>query len=38
VRDLLGISLDSYPSLADWLTRVADRPSVQVELAVVAAL
>jgi glutathione S-transferase len=37
-RDLLGVSLESYPSLVDWLARLAERPSIQAELEVVAAL
>jgi glutathione S-transferase len=37
-RDLLGVPLDSYPSLVDWLSRLAERPSIQAELDVVAAL
>jgi glutathione S-transferase len=37
-RDLLGVSFDPYPSLVDWLTRLAERPSIQAEVDVVAAL
>ena len=37
-RDLLGVSFESYPSLVDWLARLAERPSIQAELEVIAAL
>lgn len=37
-RDLLGVSLDPYPSLAGWLARLAERRSVRAELKVVASL
>ena len=37
-RDLLGVSLEPYPSLVDWLARLSERPSIQAELEVVAAL
>ena len=37
-RDLLGVSLESYPSLLDWVARVSERASIQAELEVVAAL
>ncbi len=37
-RDLLGVSLEPYPALADWLARLSERPSVRAELDVVAAL
>ena len=37
-RDLLDISLEPFPALADWLARLSERPSVQTELGVVAAL
>ena len=33
-RDLLGVSLEPYPSLVDWLARLAERPSIQAELEV----
>jgi glutathione S-transferase len=33
-----GLDVDSYPALAEWLGRVRERPSVQAESAVVAAL
>lgn len=37
-RDLLGVSLESYPSLVDWIARVSERSSIRAELEVVAAL
>ena len=37
-RDLLGVSLEPYPRLADWLARLSERPSVAAEVAVVASL
>jgi len=37
-RDLLGIELDPWPALADWVARACERPSVAAEQAVVAAL
>lgn len=37
-RALLGVSLDPFPSLAEWLDRLGERPSVAAELDVVAAL
>ncbi len=37
-RDLLRVSLAPYPRVEDWLARLADRPSVADEIAVVAAL
>jgi glutathione S-transferase len=37
-RDVLGVSLEPYPSLIGWLTRLAERPSIQAELEVIAAL
>jgi glutathione S-transferase len=37
-RDLLGVSLEPYPSLVDWVARVSERSSIQAELDVVAAL
>jgi glutathione S-transferase len=33
-----GLDVDPYPALAEWLGRVRERPSVQAESAVVAAL
>jgi glutathione S-transferase len=37
-RDLLGVSLDPYPALGDWLQRLTERPAIAAELDVVAAL
>ncbi len=37
-RDLLGVSLESYPSLLDWVARLSERSSIQAELEVIAAL
>ncbi len=37
-RDLLGLALERWPSLATWVVRVSERPSVAVELETVAAL
>jgi stringent starvation protein A len=37
-RDMLGVSLDGYPALADWVARLAERPSVAAEAGLVAAL
>ncbi len=37
-RDMLGVSLTPYRRLDDWLGRLAERPSVAAEIAVVAAL
>jgi glutathione S-transferase len=37
-RQRLGVDLTSYPALADWVERAADRPSVAAELELVAAL
>ena len=37
-RDLLGVSLEPYPSLLDWVARVSERASIQAEIEVVAAL
>ncbi len=37
-RDLLGIELDPWPPLADWVARACERPSVAAEQLVVAAL
>ena len=34
----LGVDLDEYPALADWLARLAERPAVAAELELVAAL
>ena len=37
-RDMLGISLEPWPSLVGWLERACDRPSVAAERELVAAL
>jgi glutathione S-transferase len=37
-RDMLGVELDRFPELADWLERMLERPSVAAEAQVVAAL
>jgi RNA polymerase-associated protein len=37
-RALMGVSFDPFPSIADWLERLAERPSIAAEIDVVAAL
>ena len=37
-REMLGVSLDSFPALRSWLDRLAERPAVAREVDVVAAL
>jgi glutathione S-transferase len=37
-RDMLGIDLDGFPSLAAWLARLEERPSIAAEAGIVAAL
>ncbi len=37
-RDRMGLSLDPYPALSEWLTRLLDRPAVAEEAHVVAGL
>jgi glutathione S-transferase len=37
-RDMLHVSLEPYPRLANWLDRLAERPSVRAEVVVVAGL
>jgi RNA polymerase-associated protein len=37
-RDMLGVGLDRYPALQDWLERLEERPAVAAESALVAAL
>ena len=37
-RDMLGVSLDPFPALVDWLDRLLERPAVAAESVVVAAL
>jgi glutathione S-transferase len=36
-RDVLGVSLARFPAVSGWLERLAERPSIAAELAVVAA-
>jgi glutathione S-transferase len=38
MRETLGVALDPFPALADWLDRLLDRPAVAAEAVVVAAL
>ena len=35
-RDRMGVELDSFPALADWIERLAARPAIAAELALVA--
>ena len=37
-RDLLGISLEPWPALTDWVERSCERPSIAAEQVLVAAL
>jgi glutathione S-transferase len=37
-RDMLGVELGGYPSLAAWLARLEERPAIAAEAGVVAAL
>jgi glutathione S-transferase len=37
-RDMLGVSLEPYPALRTWLSRLEERPAVAREVEVVAAL
>jgi glutathione S-transferase len=37
-RDLLGVELDPFPALSDWLQRMLQRPAVAAEADVVASL
>ncbi len=37
-RDLMGVSFDLYPQVRGWLDRLAERPAVAAEIAVVRAL
>jgi stringent starvation protein A len=37
-RDTLGVSLDAFPALRSWLSRLEERPAVAREVEVVAAL
>jgi glutathione S-transferase len=37
-RDLLGVDVEPYRAVDDWLARLSERPSIAAELGVVAAL
>jgi glutathione S-transferase len=37
-RDILGVELDGFPSLEDWLARLERRPAIADEAGIVAAL
>ncbi len=37
-RDTLGVELDAFSSLSDWLARLEQRPAIAAEVGVVAAL
>jgi glutathione S-transferase len=37
-RDMLGVDLDGFPALADWLARLEARPAVAAETELLAAL
>jgi glutathione S-transferase len=37
-RDMLGVELDDFPALTDWLERLEQRPAIAAEAGVVAAL
>ena len=37
-REMLGVEVDGFPSLADWLARLEQRPAIASEVGVVAAL
>jgi glutathione S-transferase len=37
-REMLGVELDGFPSLADWLARLEQRPAIAAEAGLVAAL
>jgi glutathione S-transferase len=37
-RDRMGVSLDAFPALNDWVARLSERPSIAAETALVAAL
>ena len=37
-RDMLGVELDSFPSLLAWLARLEERPAIAAEADIVAAL
>jgi glutathione S-transferase len=37
-REMLGVELDGFPALTDWLGRLEQRPAIAAEVGVVAAL
>ncbi len=37
-RDMLGVALDGFPAVADWVDRLVERPAVAEEVEIVAAL
>jgi glutathione S-transferase len=37
-RDMLGVDLDGFPAVADWLARLEERPAIAAEAGIVAAL
>jgi glutathione S-transferase len=37
-RDMLGVDLDGFPAVADWLGRLEERPAIAAEAGIVAAL
>jgi glutathione S-transferase len=37
-RDMLGVELEGFPAVADWLGRLEQRPAIAHELGIVAAL
>ena len=37
-RDMLGVELDGFPALTDWLVQLEERPAIAAEVGVVAAL
>jgi glutathione S-transferase len=37
-RDMLGVELDGFPALEDWLARIEKRPAIAAEVGVVATL
>ena len=37
-RDRMGVSLDGFPAVTDWVGRLAERPSIAAETELVAAL
>ena len=37
-RDRMGVDLDQFPALEDWVARLTERPSIAAEVDVVAAL